>query len=135
MMIEVLSLVEHGWQGARQCSLELEGRGVRVLHLIKGRLTRDELAMVAPKPHIRLRAVPRWQFRLWVLAGLWRRLASRRITWLLIDHPRTLRELAGWCRAFGVVPLVIQENDDGYQLFLHEQPISLDALLNRAGRA
>ncbi len=132
-MIELLSLVEHGWGGARRCSLELEGRGVRVEHLIKGRLTPDELAMIAPRPHIRLRAVTRWQYPLWMWAALIARL-GRRPLWLLIDRERTVLAVRGWCRLFKILPLVIREDDDGYQLLLDGRTVTLEALLQQAGR-
>lgn len=112
----VLSVVERGWAGARQCSLALAGRDIQVHHLIKGWLGRELRAMIVPYPHIRVRSVPRPLFR----AGLWWALVTQpavgRLRWLLIDHERTWGEVQWWCRMFRVTPLFIRDFDDRFEL-------------------
>jgi hypothetical protein len=112
----VLSVVERGWFGARDCSLELSARGVPVLHAIKGRLTADELRLIEPRPLITIRAVPRPIFRAWLWLAIARLAARRRIRWCLVDHERTARELAPWLRLLGVRLIELRERADGYDL-------------------
>lgn len=128
----VLSLVEDGWRGARQCSLDLKGHGVEVLHLMKGRLDPHVQALLQPFPHIRIMSAPRWRFRLqaWVMLAI---LTLRgRLRWVLVDHRRTLKEIAWWCRLWRVTPVLIRQTEEGYQLRLNEQPAALGEVFGYA---
>jgi hypothetical protein len=128
----MLSLVEHGWQGARQCSLALKSRHVSVTHVVKGWLERDLRAMIEPHPHIRVVSAPRWAFRLWVWPRVIVGTLQGRLRWILMDHERSHRELAWWCRCFGILPVMIQERDGGgYDLEIHGRRVSLEELLQR----
>lgn len=129
MPTDMLSLVEHGWQGARQCSLELRGRQVRVTHVIKGWLGADLRAIIEPHPHIRVVSAPRWAFRFLVWPLVILRTMQGRLGWILLDHDRSRRELSWWCRLFGVIPVMIQEHDGGYDLAVHGRRVSLGELL------
>lgn len=123
---EALSVVERGWAGARQCSLELSRRGIGVTHLIKGRLSREELAMITPVPRVQVRSVGRIWFRLalWAVAG-W--MAARgRLGWCLVDHERTARELAGVGRWLGIGIVQVRDRDDGYELLVNGRPSSVE---------
>lgn len=130
MKTDMLSLVERGWQGARECSLALNARQVPVMHVVKGWLSADLRAMIEPHPHIRLVSAPRWAFRIWVWAlVIWRTLQGR-LQWILMDHERSQRELSWWCRRFGIIPVMIQEHDRGdYNLKVHGRRVSLEDLL------
>ena len=61
-MPELLSVVERGWQGARECSLILARQGIRVTHLVKGRLPSGVRALIQPVQGIVLRDAPPWRF-------------------------------------------------------------------------
>ena len=127
---EVLSVVERGWRGARDCSLTLNEMAIPVTHLIKGYLSRELRAMVQPYPHIQIVSVPRPLFRIglwWVLVG---RTLTGRLRVVLIDHERTLREASWWCRLWGVTPVTIHETDDGYTLEANKRPVALAAVFN-----
>ena len=130
MPTDMLSLVEHGWQGARQCSLALEGRQVRVTHVIKGWLRADLRAMIAPHPHIRLVSAPRWAFYFVVWPLVIAKTLRGRLGWILMDHERSRAELAWWCRLFGIAPVMIQEQDGGtYDLAVGGRAVPLEELL------
>lgn len=122
-------MVERGWRGARECSLALDVRGVHVTHLIKGALEPEVLAMIRPRPHIRVVAVPRWWFRAW----LWGLLivGSVRGRWaaVLVDHERTGREIAWWCRRWGVGLARIHETAEGYDLWVGNDRRALSDLV------
>ena len=125
---EVLSVVERGWRGARQCSLELQAMAVPVTHLIKGSLSADLLAMIRPYPGIRLVSIPRPLFPIWLWAVLvWRRMTGR-LAWVVVDHARTLRRLTRWGRAFGLRPVLIHETEQSYELRLGDRPLPVAAL-------
>lgn len=131
MRTDMLSLVERGWQGARQCSLALEARHVPVTHVVKGRLSADVRAMIEPHPHIRVVSAPRAAFRLWIWpVVIWRTLQGR-LRWILMDHERSHRELSWWCRRFGIILVMIQEHDGGYDLAVHGRRVSLEELLTQ----
>jgi|GEM_PF-2462853 len=111
-MAEALSLVEHGWRGARACSLVLGRRGDRVLHLVKGTLRSDVRGLIAPVPGVRVRDVSRSAFRVemwfWLLVG-----GVRRARWVLVDNARTGRTIARWCRLLRLSLVQVDEQADG----------------------
>jgi len=113
---EVLSVVERGWRGARECSITLSARAVPVTHLIKGSLKADLRAMIRPYPGVQLVSVPRAAFRAWLWGLLVWGTVRGRLKWVLVDHERTLREVAWWCRVCGLTPVFIQETGPGYDL-------------------
>lgn len=126
---EVLSVVERGWRGARECSLTLNAMAIPVTHLIKGSLSREVRAMIRPYPHIHLVSVPRALFRLWLWWTVgWRTLAGR-LRWVLVDQERTLRELTWWCRLWHVTTVLIHEADHGSTLTVQGRPVSLGRLV------
>ena len=121
-MAEALSLVERGWRGARQCSLALYAQRMAVTHLVKGCLSREIRGMIASHPFIRVRAVPRWIFPALAYGMLIGATVRGRLRWVLIDHPRTLARLEWWCRQTGVVAVLVNELDEGYELRAGGQP-------------
>lgn len=124
-----LSLVERGWRGARECSLALNARGIDVTHLVKGVLEPEVLAMIRPYPYIRLVAVSPGWFR----PCAWRALVAGTLLgrWaaVLVDHERTGREIAWWCRLFGLRVASIRETGDGYELWIGHDRRDLSALV------
>ena len=128
--IAVLSVVERGWRGARQCSLKLSARGIPVTHLLKGWLRPEIRAMIQPVPGVSVIGSPRWCFRaiLWffVLAGT----VSGRLRWVIVDHERSLCQVHGWCRRFGVAVLLIRDTREGFELSRDGQPAFLRELLS-----
>ena len=117
----VLSLVERGWQAARECSLDAEGKEVQVLHLVKGSVDPDVLALIAPKPHIRLVSVPRTLF--WPLAWLTyiRWVMTGRLHAVLVDHERSLRRVRAWVGGTSVRVLMVRQGHDGYEVWRGDQ--------------
>lgn len=127
---EVLSVVERGWRGARECSLTLNAMAIPVTHLIKGYLTHDLRTLMTPFPYIGIVSVPRPLFPvcLWMMV-LWKS-AGGRLRWVVVDHERTLRRIAWWCRVFRLRAAMIRETDEGYALEVAGRPISLAAFLH-----
>ena len=129
-MVSMLSLVERGWGGARECSLKLQTMGIPVTHLIKGVLGDEVLGMIAPYPNIAIVDVPPLLFRLrfWcaVVAGT----LSRRLRWILTDHPKTARELEWWCRWFRLTPVFIEERGGAVAFSVHGQPRSFQEIFS-----
>ena len=115
----ILSLVERGWQAARVCSLEAEPHGVRVLHVVKGRLDRSVLALIEPKPHIRLVSLPKNFFWPVVFPLMAWCAAISRLRVVVVDNERSARRLAGWARALWVRLMIIQWHAGGYELREH----------------
>ena len=108
--------------------MALSAEGIPVTHLIKGYLRPDLRAMIRPAPHIRLVSVPRPLFRLWLWSLLLWQTLTGQLRWLLIDHERTLGEVSWWCRLWGVSPLVIQQDADGYALWLNGRRVPVQDL-------
>jgi hypothetical protein len=130
----VLSLVEDGWRGARQCSLDLKGQGVEIVHLMKGRLDPQVRDLIQPSPHIRIVSAPRrwFRFKAWgMLAGLSLR---GRLRWVLADRRRTLSGILWWCRVWRVTPVRVCQTEQGYQLLVNEQPATLTEVFLRVAR-
>jgi hypothetical protein len=132
---EALSVVERGWRGARECSITLSARAVPVTHLIKGSLKADLRAMIRPYPGVRLVSVPRIAFRAWLWALLVWGTMWGRLRWVLIDHERTLKEVAWWCRMCGLTSVFIQETGQGYDLRRPDgERLSVQALIGETRR-
>lgn len=94
----IISLVERGWQMARERSLELREQGVDVRHLIKGRVPPEVLSLVTPHPTIRLMSVPRPWFWPWVFVQvMWAR-GRRVLQEIWVDNDRTQQRLSRWVR-------------------------------------
>ena len=120
----IVSLVERGWHAARVCSLDAQRQGVCVIHLIKGTVSADVLALVAPRPHIHLISVARMWFwpAAWLLvSGLY---ASGRLRAVLVDNDRSLARAAGWLRGTRVLLTTVQDAPEGYALAVNQQPVS-----------
>ncbi len=114
----VISLVERGWQAARECSLDLEPSGLVVVHLVKGRLTRSVRAMVAPKAHIHLMDLPRNLFWLvaWPACIGMQVLGMLRI--ILVDNDRAYQRLERWASRVQVQLVLVRPVREGYELQL-----------------
>lgn len=113
----VLSLVERGWQAARECSLDLHRRGVCVIHLIKGTLDHAVHALIAPQPHIRLMSVARSWF--WPMAWLLctALTLSGQLRAVLVDNERSFRRLRGWTRLAGINVIMVRNGREGYEVW------------------
>ena len=102
----IISLVERGWQAAREHSLEVKHHEVMVIHLIKGRLSRDIRGLIAPYPGIRLISLPRAIFwpAAWSLIA-WAPVVGR-LQAVLVDNERSDRRVHRWLhphtKIFGV---------------------------------
>lgn len=131
---EVLSVVERGWRGARECSLVLSAKAIPVTHLIKGYVNTELLAMIQPVPHMRIISAPRPLFRLWLWWALGWGTLTRRLRCVLIDHERTLREVSWWCRLWGLASVTIRDTDEGYDLQRGRERLSLEQLLGIVGK-
>ena len=127
----VLSIVERGWRGARECSLALHRLAIPVTHLIKGYIGGPVRAMIQTTPLTTIVSVPRALFRVWLWGMLMWQTATGRLRWVLLDHERTLREISWWCRRFGVVPVMLQEHAQGYDLMIDRRRCTLEELVHR----
>jgi len=129
----VVSLVERGWRAARECSLDAQQRGLCVIHVVKGRLSRAVHAMIAQRPHIRVVSVSRRLF--WPAAGAlcgWLGLTGR-LHSVLVDNERTLRRVKRWVHLSRIVPVLVREGRDGYELWHGHQRIARAAWYEALG--
>lgn len=94
----VLSLVERGWQAAREWSLHQRPPQTTVIHLIKGSLNAEVRALIRPVPMVEVVAIPRKMF--WPTAFMlfvWCAGVGR-LQAVLVDNARSLRRLGGWAK-------------------------------------
>jgi len=98
----VCSLVERGWQAAREYSLDAQRSEVAFLHLVKGRLDRSVRVLIAPRPNIRLLSIGKQWFwpSAWVILA-WGALTGR-LHAVLVDNDRSYRRLQAAMRVAGV---------------------------------
>ncbi len=92
----ILSLVERGWQAAREWSLRERPPHTSVVHLIKGTLQAEVRSLIRPVPQVELVAVSRTLF--WPMAvGLFLWHAYRgRLQAVLVDNQRSERRVRAW---------------------------------------
>ena len=112
----VLSLVERGWQAARECSLDLHGKGVCVIHLIKGSVSPHVLALVTPTPHIHLVSVPRTLFWPGALATCVWLVMCGLLRAVLVDNERSHRRLSRWVPWARVHVVLVHQGQGGYEM-------------------
>jgi hypothetical protein len=105
----VLSFVERGWQAAREWSLGEERQGAAVVHLIKGWLDAEVLALIRPAARVRLVRIPRRWF--WPVAWGWVAwgLCSGTLRTILVDNERSLRRVRAWVRGAPVELLQVAD--------------------------
>ncbi|MBI3331170.1 MAG: hypothetical protein HYZ96_03555 [Candidatus Omnitrophica bacterium] len=92
----VLSLVERGWQAARERSLDVQRQGGCCVHLVKGALSPAVHAMISPQPRVRVVSVRRALF--WPTAWAWcvGWLATARLQEVWVDNERSFRRVRRW---------------------------------------
>lgn len=129
-MPELLSVVERSWQGARECSMVLAARGIRVVHLVKGRLAPEVRTLIQPVEGITLYDAPRWRFPLLLWTHLVAGALTRRVRWALFDHERTLASAGRWCRLAGVTAVLIRDSGEGVELSVQGRPLTLLELVS-----
>ncbi len=126
----VISLVEKGWAGARQISLELAREGIVVCHLVKGRLPRELLRVLSSHAELHLKGAPPRLFKTiaWsVLAGSQFNGAARLV---LVDNERTLHWVGRWFPRLRNRLVLVREQPDGSPvMFRSEERVELGALL------
>jgi len=92
----VLSLVERGWQAAREYSLKADRSGVRVLHVVKGRVARPVRRLMASSAPLHLLSVARVAF--WPVAwslSVWFSLCGT-LQAVLVDNERSFHRVRRW---------------------------------------
>ena len=98
----VCSLVERGWQAAREYSLDAQRSELEFLHVVKGRLDRSVRALIVPRPNTRLLSIS----RRWFWPAAWSILAwgvlTGRLRTVLVDNDRSFRRLKVWMRVAGI---------------------------------
>ncbi len=141
--VQVLSLVERGWQAARQCSLEAADQGAGTLHLIKGRLPSDVRALIPAHERIILDDCPKQLFWPLVYAYSLGGIFGGHLRAILVDNERSLGRMETWtafiCRfAFrkaAAKPIValVSADPTGYLLHTAQVPLSRNSWYHALG--
>lgn len=125
---QIVSVVDRGWRGARECSIQLAGQAVEITHVIRGRLDPEIRALIQPYPHERLIDAPRRWHVVWVWGlVLWASRAGR-LRWILVDHERRLQKLGPLARAVGARLAYLEEGEHGWRLLIDGHDASPKAL-------
>ena len=119
----ILSLVERGWQAARECSLDLHGKGICVVHMIKGSVSPQVLALMVPKSHIHFVSVSRTLFWPAALGMFGWFVASGTLRAVLVDNERSRRRLSRWVRVARVQLLLVRQGQGGYEMIAADQRV------------
>ena len=122
---QALSLVEHGWRGARRCSLAVAEQGIPVTHLLRGWVAADLVRLIGRHPNIRLVRVPHRAFHVSSWGWLAACTATGRLRWLLVDRERTRRMVQRWCERFEIAVVMIHDTVEGYELSVGGQSRTL----------
>ncbi len=117
----MLSLVERGWQAARQLSLEYAERGTGTLHIVKGRVPNEVREIVRPVPGVRLAGLPKELFwpALWFMcAGLQ---VTGRLQGVIVDNERSEKRVRSWLRP-GIPVVRAEPRESWYDAQVLRQP-------------
>ena len=109
----VLSLVEKGWAGARQLSIPLSRRGLRVRHLVCGALSGEVARILTPYPGMSIRGIPRQLYRVAAWLALQRGIWRKDIAAVLVDNERAFRWVSQVAPALRDRLVEVQEAEDG----------------------
>lgn len=108
-----ISLVEKGWAGARQLTIAWARQGIRVRHLIAGRVPADLRAIITPHAGMVIAGVPRRWYRWaawWILLTALCRGAPAAV---LVDNEHAARWVSTCFPGLRGRLLVIEERPDG----------------------
>jgi len=122
--VVVLSLIERGWQAAREFSLDLCQSGVCVVHVIKGNLSPSVRALITPAPNVRIISVhPQlfWPVAWVLLTGWW---LTGRLRSLLVDNDRSQGRFFRCARLLHLNLTVVRAGAHGYELWIGPQQVS-----------
>ena len=113
----ILSLVERGWQAARECSLAAQRDGVRITHVIKGRVDPAVCGLHPSAPGVRMVGVARWWFWpwIWLHAVAWR--GPGRPCAVLVDNERAQRRVRAWRLPEAMPVWLVRMGPHGYELW------------------
>ena len=109
----VLSLVEKGWAGARQLSIRFSPEGLRVRHLVRGRLAADVLACLSPYAGITIWGIPRRVYRAVVWLELLAAPLHGPVRAILVDNERSVKWITRWFPQLQDRVVLLQERGDG----------------------
>ena len=120
----VLSLVERGWQAARECSLDLQRQGICVTHLLKGHLSQSVRSLIEPKPHVRIISVHRaffWPTAWLICLGL---TLTGKLKSLLVDNERSYHRFSWWAQGARLNLTMVRQGTEGYEFWVGPRRIS-----------
>lgn len=120
----VLSLIERGWQPARACSLDVPQQIADIVYFVKGKVGPDVHALVALKPNMRLRSVPKgcfWPF-VWTLCAWMACLGKKRI--IMVDNVRSLNRLLAPAMSWAAPVVLVRPSHSGYELWHEDRLLS-----------
>jgi len=122
--MEIVSLVEKGWAGARQITMSAVQAGHDVQHFVRGRLSHVLLEALTPYPRMRIRGYsPSW-YRVAVWGALVRRTLTLSAPIVLVDNERAMRWVAQWFPWWRSRVIMVREPPDGPLLLtIAGQPI------------
>lgn len=112
----ILSLVERGWQAARELSLDVQARPLCFVHVIKGDHGHRARALVAERPNTRLVSLPYplfWPGTLSLMVGF---ALTRRLRGILVDNERSVRRMGRIARFTRVPITLVRQAQEGYEL-------------------
>lgn len=125
----VFFLVEGGWRSARSLSLWLNDRNTASILLLKGRLEREILQMIEPRPLIKIHPIERLFFKLLLWFWIIPLRFQGRLRSVIVDSPRAEKRLQSFCRWASIPLVMIRETDDNYALEAGGKAITPDAVM------
>ena len=135
MAMEVISLVEKGWQGVRRVAFQLQQAGITTHHLVRGRLPRDLLEVLTSCKGMVLTGItPTWyRWAVWwvLIRSQWR----RQVMVVLVDNERTARWVERWFPTLEAHVFLVQETAEGFPLLFQQNVrVEVGALLALGAR-
>ena len=123
-----ISFVEKGWAGARQVTIPLAQQGMRVEHMVKGKVADDVLAIITPYPGMRIFSVSRrwYRFVTWIilLLAVPRR---RSLDMVIVDNERSAKWVGSSFPMLRKKLVLIQEQGDGSPRIIRDLLVEVSA--------
>ncbi len=108
-----ISFVEKGWAGARQFTIPLAQQGMRIEHVVKGKVADAVLAIITPYPGMRISSVSRrwYRFATWIMLLL--AVPDRQLDMVIVDNERSAKWVGSSFPMLRKKLVLIQEQGDG----------------------
>lgn len=131
---QVVCLAETGWAGIRDLTITLARKRICSTCIIKGKLSREILAIITQYSEISLIPIRRAIYKLFICIVVVKNFLLKSAICLVMDSRKNYPWVSKINSIFGIKTIFLEEKGQTFNLFLNNKPINIDFILNLAAR-